>query len=363
MKFQTKIFLVTLIILVSTLALNSVLSIASFEKIYVASLISIYEVSGKNLKRKIETSLRLGKPMDKFEGMERLLSEVMVKNSEITDVGVGNIDGEILYHSDPQKIGTRFNPPLPSFTSPDQVHSRLILNQYVTFLPLADRSNAITGAIRFSFPRAVVYDRLKAMAYENLTILWNIMLTFSIGLIVFIALLVARPIRKDLIGIGRRLEWPPIFPLTASDKQTRLQMPVSNFSGPNQGLEKHAATDLPQVLNPEYLNIGEIRNELDRLDFYLSDFVFKAVQMLEKVEGRRREKQALIAAILGCSDVYERLKNSIDLSSEDPGVKEMRASALLKDTEKILDMLSFTGQSQMGSAEALSEPQEAELTQ
>ncbi len=45
MRFQYKIIFVTLAILVATLLLNSVLSLASFEKIYVASLISMYEVA------------------------------------------------------------------------------------------------------------------------------------------------------------------------------------------------------------------------------------------------------------------------------------------------------------------------------
>ncbi|MBI5592725.1 MAG: hypothetical protein HY881_19840 [Deltaproteobacteria bacterium] len=359
MKFQTKIFLVTLIILVSALMLNSVLSLASFEKIYVSSLISIYEVSGKNLKRKIEISLRLGKPMDKFEGMERLLSEVMAKNPEITDVGVGNIDGEILYHSNPKIIGTRFSPSLPSFTSPDQVHSQLIRNTYVTFLPLTDRSNTIIGAVSFSFPQAVIYGRLKAMAYENLAILWNIMLTFSIGLIVFIAMLVARPIRRDLIGIGRRLDWPPKLPPVVSDIQKRLQMPASTFPDPNHEPEKHFVSDEPQALNPDIryadLNIGEIRNELDRLDFHLSEFVFKAGETLNQVEGLRQEKQALIAAIHDCTDIYARLKINYELSSGDSAVNDIGATDLLEGTEMILGMLGIAGQALMGFEEELPE--------
>lgn len=361
MKFQTKIFLVTLIILLSTLVLNSVLSLASFEKIYVSSLISIYEVSGKNLKRKVETSLRLGKPMDKFEGMDRLLSEVLANNPEITDVGVGNIDGDILYHSSPQKIGTRFNPPLPSFASPDQVHSRLIRNQYVTFLPLADRTNAVIGAVCFSFPQTVIYDRLRAMAYENLTILWNIMLSFSIGLIVFIAVLVARPIRRDLIDIGRRLEWPPELPLAAFGSQKRFQKPTGAFSGSHAVPEAISVSDGPQALNPKYLNIGQIRNELDRLDFHLSGFLLKASETLEKVENLRQEKQALFAAIQDCTDAYGRLKKSLELSSEGSDADEIKAVALLEDAEKILGMLSITREALMGFEDGTPDSRKAGL--
>jgi len=62
MRFQLRIIAVTLAILITTLVLNSVLSLASFEKLYLTSLVSTLELAGKNLKRKIEQALRFGKP-------------------------------------------------------------------------------------------------------------------------------------------------------------------------------------------------------------------------------------------------------------------------------------------------------------
>ena len=75
MNFNLKIIFVTLAILILSLLLNSFLSIASFEKVYVASLISTTEIAGANLKVKIEQSLRFGKPLDRFKSMDNLLEK------------------------------------------------------------------------------------------------------------------------------------------------------------------------------------------------------------------------------------------------------------------------------------------------
>jgi len=343
MKFQTKILLVTLVILILTLVLNSVLSLASFEKIYVTSLISIYEVSGKNLKRKIETSLRLGKPVDKFEGMDRLLSEVMAKNPEITDMGVGNVNGEILYHSNPHKIGTRFDPSLPVFNSPDQTHSLRIRKQYIIFLPLADRSNAIVGAITFTFPETVIYDRLWTMAYDNFTILWSIMLSFSVGLIVFIAMLVARPIRKDLIAIGGKLDWPPKISEDASG------INKMRSSSADYMYRRPAVSAETMEMNSKYFNIAQIRNELDRLDFHLSEFLAQASEKLSCVQCLEREKQTLIATIQECTDIFEHLKQNFRISSEDAAADEIGQRDFLENSEKIMSMIAIAGCVLVGS--------------
>ena len=100
MKFQFKIILTTLAILIVALVLNSVLSLASFEKLYVASLVSTYEIAGKNLKRKIEKSLRFGKPLTKFTGMERLFAEILDTNPNISAVSITTPDRQVRYHTD-----------------------------------------------------------------------------------------------------------------------------------------------------------------------------------------------------------------------------------------------------------------------
>ncbi len=181
MKFPLKIIFITLLILIISMILNSFLSILSFEKIYTSSLISVYEAGGKNLKRKIEQSLRFGKPLDKFQGMDILLAQAIEKNPEIAYASVGTPKGEILYHTDPSQIGDQFSYKIPKFSSDEIAVTKLQKGMYLTFLPIYGRSDNLEGVILMTFSRDLVYQKLKGMGLENLTML--AFLTFGTALL------------------------------------------------------------------------------------------------------------------------------------------------------------------------------------
>lgn len=187
MKVQAKIVVASLFVLLVALALNSVLSLASFEDIYSSSLVSIYETSGKNLKRKIEQSLRFGKPLDKFKGINLLLSEVIEKNSGIASVGIGRPEGEILYHTDSQRIGEQFRF-FPSEWEDSQVSITKLRNgMYYTYLPIFGRQDNLTGIIQITFSQELIYQRVTQMGLENLEKLGYITAVASLLLVVFLA--------------------------------------------------------------------------------------------------------------------------------------------------------------------------------
>ncbi len=180
------------------MALSSVLSLASFEKIYTSSLISVYETAGKNLKRKTEQSLRFGKPLDKFQGMDALLAEVHKKNPEISYSAVGTPQGNILYHTDSDQIGKQFPSPIPKF-APDQIAiTKLDKGNYLSFLPLYNRSEELTGIILMSFSREVIYKRLRDMAYQNLKALASVTIGTSLPLIGLLAFFIRGNLQKHI---------------------------------------------------------------------------------------------------------------------------------------------------------------------
>ncbi|MCP4702085.1 MAG: hypothetical protein GY862_35285, partial [Gammaproteobacteria bacterium] len=207
MKFEITIIFVTLVILVTTLLLNSALSLASFEKIYVRSLVSTYELTGKNLKRKIEPSLRFGKPLENFKGMERFLAEVMENTPGLSYAGIVSPAGKILHHTDKSKAGELLA--LPVFDEKEQVHSSLVKGSYLTFLPLYNRAKKTVGFIYLSFSRDVIYQKLKLMAAESLNVLWLLLLSTSLGLILLLAVWIVQPIRRELTGICEVLKHAP----------------------------------------------------------------------------------------------------------------------------------------------------------
>ena len=67
------------VLLVLALGFNALLTYGSIEKLYVASIVSSYQVVGKDLQRKLEQSLRFGKSIQKFIGMNNLLEETRTR--------------------------------------------------------------------------------------------------------------------------------------------------------------------------------------------------------------------------------------------------------------------------------------------
>lgn len=254
MKFQIKIITITLFVLITTMVLASVLSLASFEKIYTSSLISVYESSGKNLKRKIEQSLRFGKPLDKFQGMDILLSEVRKKNPEILYAGVGTPQGNILYHTDSDQVGKQFSYPIPVF-APDQIAmTKLDKGTYLTFLPLYNRSDELTGIILLSFSRGVIYKRLSDMAYENLKTLASVTIGTSLPLIGLLAFFIRGSLRHHI----------------------RLRVFVIAMGVIVAGQLVYSYINLKSF---EYSHIGAIRSKCDKLGEFLRDDVEYVLNM------------------------------------------------------------------------------------
>ncbi len=322
MRFQAKITLITLGILVATLLLNSVLSLASFEKIYVDSLVSTYEIAGRNLKRKIEQSLRFGKPLDKFRGMDLLLQEVTRKNPAISYLAVATPDGNILYHTDEERVGDQIGYGIPPFDENEQVYSRLLYGSYVTFLPLFNRENQLVGVINFSFPRELIYSRLRRMAANNIKVLWILMLFTSVGLIIFLALLVVRPIKKEVLDISDMLVWPGDIRDT-ENRYTGSSGKTGSASVPDALFLDHNGS--PRLRSKiKYIDIQKIRSELDRLGYYVYHFVSHSLDVIREIVTL----EASQADFFQARQELEALSGEIQQALEGPDVSKQERETL-----------------------------------
>ncbi len=202
MRFQSKLLFVALTILVFTLLLSSLLSLASFDKIYSASLIATYEVSGKNLQRKIQSALRFGKPLTGFVAMDAQLDEIREGDADIKRIEVVAPDKNLLYTTGGESRGDKspYAAVYPDFADPSAppVTTKLIEGRYVTFLPLRDRSKKLVGFINLEFPREVVYRRLRSMVWDNLHTLSPIIIGAMVVLILLIRNRVSLPIKRKV---------------------------------------------------------------------------------------------------------------------------------------------------------------------
>ncbi len=331
MKFQTKIIIITLGILIITLLLNSLLSLASFEKIYVSSLISTYEIAGKYLKRKIEQSLRFGKPLDKFKGMEILINETIKKNRDIAFICIAGPKGRIFYHSDSEASAKKIAYPIPKFKErkkqqADAITS-LIKGMYVTFLPLYNRAGKLAGVINLGFSREVIYSKLKSMAGENMKVLWVLMILTSVGLIFFLAFLVVRPIKSEVLEIAGMLKWPPDPYDLSEDKYKKLP-----------GKEQ-ADTAL---INSKYLNLKNARTELDRLGYHISQFISDSLNKKEVIKELDKELNTIFEDCQAIDGQNKQLAMIVDkLKSEENTHDLLPIERIVVDNRHFIDKLQI----------------------
>ena len=98
-SFGLRIILIVLTILVATQALGTYLSILSFEKIYIRTAASKYEILGKSLKRKIEQSLKLGKSLENFVGMGRMAAPLYQQLPDLDEIFIADSNGKLIFCS------------------------------------------------------------------------------------------------------------------------------------------------------------------------------------------------------------------------------------------------------------------------
>jgi|GEM_PF-5372346 len=326
MKVQTKIFLITLAILISTLVLNSVLSISSFEKIYSKALISTYETGGKNFKRKIEQSLRYGKPLDKFEGMHSLLSNFMFKNPHTEFTGIINPEKEILYHTDIQKQGRLVKYNIPDFSEENDFTTYPGKNLYITFLKVFSDTE-LSGYIYIGIPKSIVTNKIQSMAFSNFKTLSAMILFTGAGLIFFLGLLIVKPMRSDIKEI--------------SDHMTMIGNKIGNKK---QGLDnlKNLPSNALGKTASSYFNLHKLNNEILKLNESLKIFYSEYSRGIDDIEYITNEFLHLKNEIEFFLEESKHLISNHMMKYPDDRIMSEFHKVFLKENSRLSKILNIT---------------------
>ena len=333
MNFKAKIFLATLSILVTTLLLNSVMSIFSFEQNYVSSLISTYEVAGNALKRKIEQSLQLGKPLDRFQGMDRLFEKMAEQNPDISMIRIEGKNGKILYEFGEHMPGDPMEGSNAGVESggDQQTETVLVENRYLTKIVLED-ADGIAGRLYLAFPEKVIFEKVKQMVISNLNILWPVLVSTCFGLIFFLALLIFRPLKKELADISGLFEDRGL----QKDDSSPPGGSVSGGRMPEEtDLENQAGT--PRNLDPYTagFDVGQVKSEMDMLKNQIEWFVRYYTVSMEKIERLNRQQ-------LGVFDLARDLEHCEErVAKIKPHENSVSVQALIEEIGYIREMLSL----------------------
>jgi len=328
MNFRAKIFLVTVGILTITLVLSSFLSILSFENSYLKSLISTYEVAGETLKLKIEQALKFGKPLDKFQGMRDLLRETAEDNPKISAIWIEAENGRVLYEFKRQEdiVISTLKSDEKTFSDSQTTKTIQAENNYLTIVPLKKSEDRILGRIYLALPEKVVLERIEEMIINNLGILWPIILTTSFALIFFLALLLFKPLKKDLLGISRILD--------ETEKSDEPEHPEHDESHLSAGEKRDVAI--------ADIKMQKVMNEIDMLCMQVIVFVEKYEDSITDIQRLNEERQNFMHTAEELSRKGKNLESDLqNLDQELNKDERVTVKAITEENEHLSEMLDI----------------------
>lgn len=193
-----------LLLLVCTQMMNGGLSLLSFEKQQLASVLSAHDAVGANIGAKIERALRLGKSLEKFVGVEALLQEGLETAHDLDNISLHKASGEVVtaYNR------TAFLPPAEkvaaAFNGGEGRRHLRTGDLHFQFFPLL-AGNAQGGVLCFAFVESRLSQKRWAIATKGLTALALCTLVAALMLSVGLRHALERPADKRTSYLARLL--------------------------------------------------------------------------------------------------------------------------------------------------------------
>ncbi len=201
-SLRLRILGTVLLLLLVAQGFSGGLNLASFEKLYLDSLISSYQVQGRDLQRNIENALRFGKSLEHFVGMDSLLREVQEHSPSLADLVVAKPDGEILHSLRPDPEGGRLPPELRLDQAGTPLSGLLLQDVYYNLLPLRRPDGRLIGLLALSFEAERVRAQTHLLLVDNLKILGLTTLFAALVLLAGLHLSIGFQRARDLSRVG-----------------------------------------------------------------------------------------------------------------------------------------------------------------
>lgn len=325
MHFWIKIVVATMTILLSTLLLNSILSISSFEKIYTRSLIATLETASTHLVQSIERGVRLGKPLTAFEGMDDLLATFLVNNPDLSGIAVTDRTGQLLYFKGTATADqTLFTEYGRQYADANAVLTQRYDQDYLIQIPIRRSDGVQIGAVLSSFPHEIIFTQISTMAMGALQRLgWSLGLT-SIALIVLLVLFVIRPIQKDLDRIQRGV----LSNLPDANRQDTERVAKAQITGTS-------APVMPAQFLPD---TQAISNDIVNIGVFLQRIAIDVQSTHQSLQSMQHTLAELAAARHELS-LYQALLHSWLAHPELPATLSQVIAELIEDNHKTMALL------------------------
>ncbi|MCT4593096.1 MAG: MFS transporter [Anaeromicrobium sp.] len=172
-NLRKHLFRSTIVLIIVVFSLTGFMNINSFEKKYTDSLISTNVIHGKNFIRKTEYSIRYGKNIDSFYGMNKLLGDWLKKQDNTLGARIITNDNKVVYESFIDKTYPFPNElrKLNNFNGGEVYKSKLYKNNYHIMVPIRDVNSNWIGTFEYFFPKSVITNVITSFKNKLLGLL------------------------------------------------------------------------------------------------------------------------------------------------------------------------------------------------
>ena len=164
-RLRLRVIAVAILFIIVGLCFGGALNVMSFKKNYLESLAAGYHVGAMSTQRTIEYSVRYGKPLDKFSGMQEVLNNLKSNLEQIDNARIVSRYGEILYDLD-GPVHSQWLPwSLQKIARFDSVAGQrpygmgFVKDEYHVLIPLRDKHGGWIGTLDV-FTQAEAINRL-----------------------------------------------------------------------------------------------------------------------------------------------------------------------------------------------------------
>ena len=207
---KTRLVLFTLAILALSQIFNAGLTMSSLEKMYIQGTLSRHRVAGGDMVRKIERAIRLGKPLERFVGMDRLFANIRSHAPSVTNALVLLPDGTVTQTMNPDTTASTWKKYLETqgkITRIDggkkgQTASFESSSSVYLLMPITVKKEP-AGQLALVLSKQRIKDALEQAVFSNLKTL--LMATSGAALILLIGMIFVFPTRSDHPSFNTRL--------------------------------------------------------------------------------------------------------------------------------------------------------------
>jgi PAS domain S-box-containing protein len=207
LSLRTKIAFIVVAILFSAVLAHTALSSYVFSKEYSSVLQSKMVVVGKNLRFQLERLLKLGIPIENLVGFEEQCRDIVEGYENVSYAMVVDINGRILFHSDPGEHGKTVDDPatlkaIEGATDVVQAYRKDGDGYYDIVIPVFYPPDVHVAAVRIGFPAKFIAQKTAGLVAYSILVS-AVFLALAITLMIFaMSVLVTKPIGQ-LLGVIR----------------------------------------------------------------------------------------------------------------------------------------------------------------